>query len=300
MSNRQSEVEFIRAQLQAAQESINSIAEETEKVERLSERSREDLEKMRSNRVALDMQIQNLRFNTRETRRKMDKLIAINTKILEATMPTKVVEVLVIIAIFSSGLFLASNLAAMKLLNLGNFPVDGGIFLFPFTYILDDLLKEIYGKEITRKMILANFTLCIMVLGILQLVKFIPAAMFATENAGFNLMMGSMGRIFFASIIAALISRLVDNFIFDHHLQKNPDAPEWIRALQSSTASRAFDMVIFDLVAFFGHIPLASLIRQLLLAYVLATVLEMLFLPVENFLSNLLAQKLHYRHGKTQ
>ncbi len=219
--------------------------------------------------------------------------------IKQASMPLPAAKLFAMLGIFSGILFLASNLAAMKLLNFFSFPIDGGILLFPITYVIDDIIKEIYGERMMNALIMANSVFCVVIWGLLQLVQLVPDPLFHNQNASFYAMMSGMGRIFLASIIASLISRLVDNFFYAMDFRNNPKHPQWCRALISSILSRAFDMVIFDLAAFLGQIPISSLAKQLFLAYVLATVIEsLLAMIVESPLSDYIAIRINYRHGK--
>lgn len=296
------EIETLVEQPQIARTNIQHITQQAETVQQLYDNAKEELEASRAQIRCLqhvhEDEIEDLTKTAKIMPKKLDEIVATNEEIIKSSLSTRVVSVLMVIVILSSGLFIASNLAAMKLLNLGPFPVDGGIFLFPLTYILDDVLKEIYGTAIAKKVILTNFILCILILVVLQIVEAIPDTMYFRQNLSFYLMMEGMGRIFFASITAALLSRLVDNRCFEYFFCKKPDAPAWTRALYSSLTSRAVDMVFFDLLAFYGKVSMPSLLRQLFLAYVLATILEASFLPVENLISDRIARTLCYRHGK--
>ena len=54
-------------------------------------------------------------------------------------------------------ILLISNIAATKLLAIGPFIMDGGAILFPLTYIIGDVLAEVYGLKAAKRAIWTAF-----------------------------------------------------------------------------------------------------------------------------------------------
>lgn len=228
----------------------------------------------------------------------LQHLKAIQQDIVTKTMPVEVAYLLGAMMMLSGILFICSNLAALKLLNIGPFPVDGGIIFFPLVYILDDLFKEIYGEKMSYRFIWIGFALNLLVILGFALLALLPDSLFYTENQSFYILTANMQRTFLASAIASMVSRLIENKMFAKFYQKHPDDPMWLRAIKSSLVSRGFDLMIFDLTAFITVVPLRDLAKQLFLAYVMSSVLESLFLPLENYLSDQVKTRFHYLHGE--
>ena len=65
-------------------------------------------------------------------------------------------RLLIYFATISASTLLISNLAAVKLWNFFGIAVDGGVVVFPITYIIGDLIVEFYGKKIAKNIILAG------------------------------------------------------------------------------------------------------------------------------------------------
>ncbi len=63
-----------------------------------------------------------------------------------------------IVAIFV-GLLLLSNIGATKFIALGPLTFDGGAILFPLTYVIGDILSEVYGLKAARRAILLGFAM---------------------------------------------------------------------------------------------------------------------------------------------
>ncbi|MDR2443292.1 MAG: VUT family protein, partial [Deltaproteobacteria bacterium] len=68
--------------------------------------------------------------------------------------PTKYLEI--ICGLFT-GLLIISNICSNRLVALGPLEFDAGTFIFPLTYILGDLLTEVYGFARSRRVIWTGF-----------------------------------------------------------------------------------------------------------------------------------------------
>ena len=77
-------------------------------------------------------------------------------------MPNFKQKLLLYFATISVSTLLISNLAAIKLWNFFGIAVDGGVVVFPLTYIIGDLIVEFYGKKIAKNIIVAGFLINIL------------------------------------------------------------------------------------------------------------------------------------------
>ena len=82
------------------------------------------------------------------------------------------------IALFFVALLMISNTVAVKIIDLGKFTVTGAIFIFPFTYILCDILTDVYGYKASRPIIWSGFCAIIFMALMYTLVGILPAAPF--------------------------------------------------------------------------------------------------------------------------
>ena len=81
---------------------------------------------------------------------------------------------LIYFAAVSAGALLLSNLAAIKLWDLFGIAVDGGVVVFPLTYIIGDLIVEFYGRRIARNVILASFLVNVIAVAVFYIVIALP------------------------------------------------------------------------------------------------------------------------------
>jgi uncharacterized integral membrane protein (TIGR00697 family) len=61
------------------------------------------------------------------------------------------------ISVMFISLMLISNLLACKLITIFNYTLPAGVFIYPFSFMLGDVLTELYGFKIARKVIITGF-----------------------------------------------------------------------------------------------------------------------------------------------
>lgn len=108
----------------------------------------------------------------------------------------------------------AANIAAVKLWNLFGIAVDGGLLVFPLTYIVGDLLVELYGRKTADWVSLLSTIANVAVVMLLWLVVLLPTFPGWEDQAAFQTVVFSSLRITFASLIAFLLSQFTNNWSF--------------------------------------------------------------------------------------
>ena len=117
----------------------------------------------------------------------------------------------IIAAIFCS-LLLISNIGATKFIDFGPIKTDGGAFLFPLTYILGDVLTEIYGFKAARRVIYTGFSMGVLAGATFWLIQISPAAEGWNNQAAFETILGFVPQIVAASVIAFLLGQLSNSW----------------------------------------------------------------------------------------
>lgn len=190
---------------------------------------------------------------------------------------------LVYMTALSAGTLLISNLAAIKLWNLAGIAVDGGLVLFPLTYILGDLIVEFFGKKNAQTVVYAGFLINLIAVAVFYVVIGLPAFPGWEMQNEYAMVLGFSPRIIFGSLVGFVLSNLFNNYVFEK--MRNSDGimgRSFIaRALGSSAVARVLDSGSFEIIAFFGVLPLNEFIKQAVFAYLLGMGLEIIISPLE-------------------
>ena len=175
--------------------------------------------------------------------------------------------------------FLLSNILASKLLKFGTFSVSAGILVFPISYIINDVLSEVYGYTKAKKIIVLGFILNIFMAIIFKLAIILPAPDFFENSHAFEIILGSTPRIVLAGLVAYLFGSLVNANVVDK-MKKNPKNRFFVRAILSTIFGETVDSLIFVPIAFFGTMPFLQMLIMILLQVILKTLYEVICLPI--------------------
>jgi uncharacterized integral membrane protein (TIGR00697 family) len=185
----------------------------------------------------------------------------------------------VIVALFV-GLLLISNIGATKLISFGPLITDGGAFLFPLTYIIGDILSEVYGFRAARRAILLGFAMSVLAAVTFFVVQISPPAEGYENQVAFEAVLGFVPRIVLASICGYLVGQLLNSFVLVKIKERTKERKLWLRLIGSTVVGEFADTFVFCTIAFYGVITGAEFWNYVLVGYLYKTLLEVVLLPI--------------------
>ena len=164
------------------------------------------------------------------------------------------VQFLIPIALLYVTVYLASCSVAYKLVALGPTLEPGPPFIFPLTYALSDILAEVYGSSITKKIIwytLASEVIyALMVTSVLKL----PSPAFWHHEAEYQYVFGHIIQFVFSGMVAVILSSFLSVFIISKLKVLMHGKHLWFRALLSSMVGGFFLVGTIILLAYANHL----------------------------------------------
>ncbi len=197
------------------------------------------------------------------------------------------------------GMLLISNIGATKLIAFGPqvdvagvqlLPIitDGGAILFPLTYVLGDILAEVYGLRRANRAIITGFVLAaLMSLTFLVVDAAPPAADWPNQDA-WHAVLGFVPRIVVASLLGYLAGQLLNAFVLVKIKERWGTDHLWVRLLGSTVVGEFADTLVFCMIAFgpLGNplggesIPWPALINYTVVGWLYKVGVETVMLPV--------------------
>jgi uncharacterized integral membrane protein (TIGR00697 family) len=174
---------------------------------------------------------------------------------------------------------LLSNILAAKMLAIGKFSITAGTLVFPISYIINDVLSEVYGYKKTKNIVLAGFILQLFMIIVFAVAIYLPAPTWFENSDEFALILGSTPRIAVAGLISYLFGSIVNAKVLVKMRDKN-EKYFGIRAVLSTLFGETVDSMIFVPAAFFGTIPNKEILIMILSLITLKTLYETIFLPI--------------------
>ena len=186
-----------------------------------------------------------------------------------------------VVAVFC-GLLLISNVAAVKPIEIGSLIFDGGAILFPLTYVLGDVLAEVYGFGRAKRAIWIGFALGATAALCFWAVDALPAPDWAAENAdAFTLALGFVPAIVLASLCGYLAGQMLNARVLVVMKQRSGERGLWSRLIGSTLVGELADTLIFCLIATaIGPFIWADFWNYFLVGYLFKCLVEVVMLPV--------------------
>lgn len=148
-----------------------------------------------------------------------------------------------------------SDIASIKIGLIAGYAVDMGTFIYPITFTLRDLVHKVLGKQATRWLIFAAGSINLFMALYLMWVAAIPGHPDWGLTAEFQALLAPVWRIVLASIVAEVVSELIDTEIYHLFITRITRKHQWLRVLTSNSVSIPVDNLIFAVGAFAFALP---------------------------------------------
>jgi uncharacterized integral membrane protein (TIGR00697 family) len=185
---------------------------------------------------------------------------------------------LLITGLFVMALVL-SNILAVKLVEVEGRVFDAATLLFPLTYLIGDVLTEVYGYRQARLVIWVGFVSSLVAVVAIQIAILLPPAGFWEENqSAYETVLDTTWRIFLASLAAYLVGEFTNSFILAKLKILTSGRWLWTRTISSTLVGEGLDSAVFSVIAFAGTgVPLAN---QIITIWVIKVVWEVAATPL--------------------
>jgi queuosine precursor transporter len=193
-----------------------------------------------------------------------------------------------LIFVILSGIFITNAVVAEliggKLIQIGPFVMSIGILPWPIVFLTTDLINEYFGEKGVRKLSFITAALIAYAFIILLLAIKIPAAngISPVSDGQFQAVFGQSMWIIVGSIVAFLVSQLIDVSVFWYFKNKTGDKKIWLRTTGSTVISQLFDSFIVLGIAFWlpGKINFETFITSALTGYTFKLIIAIVLTPV--------------------
>jgi queuosine precursor transporter len=144
-----------------------------------------------------------------------------------------------------------SNIIAVKLVEMSGRVFPAGLVIFPLSYLLGDVLTEVYGIRSARRVIWLGFACNLLALGAIQAAIHLPA-LDPEFQEQFEAVLGTTWRIFVASLAAYIVGELANAYVLAYMKGATRGRWLWTRTIGSTIVGEGLDSLIFVTIAFAG------------------------------------------------
>ncbi|TFV57054.1 VUT family protein [Mycobacterium sp. PS03-16] len=186
-----------------------------------------------------------------------------------------------LVAVFT-GLVLISNVAATKGVAFGPLLTDGGFLVFPLTYVIGDVLSEVYGFRAARRAVFIGFAMQALAVFVLWATVHLPPAPDYANQDALATTVSSITGLAIAGLSGFLVGQLVNAWVVVRIKERTKERHLWARLLGSTVVGQFADTLVFCAIAapIIGFGNMSSFAIYAALGWIYKTVVEAAMLPI--------------------
>jgi uncharacterized integral membrane protein (TIGR00697 family) len=169
----------------------------------------------------------------------------------------KMLSAAILVSVFYVAAQMMADIGSLRIVMVAGFSIDAGTFIYPLTFTLRDMVHKVAGIKIARMLILAAAAINLVMALFFKIVAILPPDLVVGSQSEFALVLAPVWRIVGASIIAEVISELIDTEGYRFWVERVTRKHQWARVLVSNALSIPIDSFIFSFLAFWGIMPTA-------------------------------------------
>lgn len=149
-----------------------------------------------------------------------------------------------------------ADIASLRIISVAGFAVDAGTLIYPFTFTLRDLVHKVAGTTAARTVIVLAAVINVLMAGFFWLVARLPPDSFTGPQLEFGSVLSPVWGIVAASIVAEVLSELIDTEGYRRWEHRFGPRHQWGRVLASNSVAIPVDSAVFvGLATLFGIFP---------------------------------------------
>ena len=175
---------------------------------------------------------------------------------------------------------ITANVLETKQISLGPANFTGGLLVFPVSYIINDVVCEVWGYRRARLLIWMGFAMNFFFVIMAAIADFIPGADYWDRSEAFHSIFGLAPRIAAASFVAFLAGSFINAYVMSKMKMSSKGKNFSARAVLSTVFGELTDSIIFFPLAFSFVMPWEEMPSLVITQVVLKTLYEIVALPV--------------------
>ncbi len=175
---------------------------------------------------------------------------------------------------------ITANVLETKQISIGPVNVTAGLIVFPVSYIINDVVCEVWGYRRTRMLIWMGFAMNFLFVIFGAIADFIPGAYWWDGDEAFHSIFGLAPRITVASFIAFLAGSFINAYVMSRMKLASAGKNFSSRAILSTVFGELTDSIIFFPLALGGVIPWEQMPSLVISQVTIKTLYEIVVLPI--------------------
>jgi uncharacterized integral membrane protein (TIGR00697 family) len=181
---------------------------------------------------------------------------------------------------------IASNIASSKLMIFWGITLTGGTLPYSITYLLGDIITEVYGYKRARQLIWGSIACNLLAVLFITLAIKAPPSPFWEYQKEYALILGSIPRIVTASMVSYFSAEFLNSYVIAKLKILHSGNKLWLRIICASIVAITVDNFFFLTLAYWNVLPLHEMVHFSSGSYFLGLLFEWLSIPLITFIAN--------------
>ncbi len=186
----------------------------------------------------------------------------------------------VVVATLFVTCLITANIIIAKQVSIGGIVLPAAIVIFPLSYIIGDVLTEVYGYRQARRVIWLGFACNLVAVLAIWLGQILPPAPVFEAQTAYERILGSTPRFLLASFAAYLAGEFTNSVVLSKMKIMTKGRWLWTRTIGSTVVGQGVDTVVVLSIAFIGVLPLSVLGAMMLFHWLVKCAYEALATPI--------------------
>lgn len=175
---------------------------------------------------------------------------------------------------------LVSDFTGARIISVGGVGVSVTVLYFPFTYLIGDILTEVYGYAEARRAIWLSIFCSIAGSAVAGAQLLVPAAPFLDTDRAFQTILSPSVKISIAGLLAFFGGDICNSYVLAKLKIWDRGKRLWLRFVSSTIAGEGVNTALFYEIALHDVLPSSLLVRGILMGWVIKVLVEVVMLPI--------------------
>ncbi len=175
---------------------------------------------------------------------------------------------------------MVSEITAGKIILLFGYSVSVSVLYFPLTFVIADVLTEVYGYAIARRVLWIVLAVSVVTTLIYKGVTVMPSPAFFTGAAAYERVFGIVPQIFLGGWIAVFAGESANNYVMAKLKVYTDGRYLWVRTIGSTVVGQGINTLLFYVIALYGSIPWAAMTQAILAGWLFKVLVEIICTPI--------------------
>ena len=198
---------------------------------------------------------------------------------------------IVLLAMLYTTIMLAADVVAFRFENVFGMVESGATIIFPLTYVLGDVICEVYGWKTTMRIVWLALLCEGLFAGLTTIIIHMPAYGIGEFQDQYSNVLGNMWLFVLGGIVANIFAGLLNIYFMSRWKVLAQGRIFWLRSILSTCISEFVLIIITVLIAFLPFIKMQMTMKVFVHAYVLEVIYALLFVFPAKLLVDFLRKK---------